>query len=62
MRQRVWWWCVGVCSLMAGASTVRADVLTAERAVQIALKRNTSVIQAEAGVLDARGELYDMNV
>lgn len=35
-----------------------ADVLTANRAVEIALKRSSQIIGADAGVLDARGGLY----
>jgi outer membrane protein len=35
-----------------------ADVLTADHAVEIALKRSSQIIGADAGVLDARGGLY----
>ena len=37
---------------------VQAELLTAERAVQIALQKSTQVINAEATVLDARSGLY----
>jgi outer membrane protein TolC len=40
------------------AATAAAEPLTADRAVQLALQKNTQVIGAEAGVLDARGGLY----
>ena len=49
--------CMGLSALIA-ANGVQAEVLTADRAVQVALERNSSVIQAQAGVLDARGALY----
>jgi outer membrane protein TolC len=49
--------CGGLAALIAG-SGASADVLTADRAVQTALERNSSVIQAQAGVLDARGGMY----
>jgi outer membrane protein TolC len=52
------WWYPAVLVSMLGAVPARGDVLTAERAVQIALQRNTSVVQARAGVLDARSGLY----
>jgi len=42
--------------LWTGAA--EAAPLTAEEAVRIALRNNTQVINAEAGVLDARGGLY----
>lgn len=35
-----------------------ADVLTADQAVEIALKRSSQILGAEAGVLDARSGLY----
>lgn len=40
------------------AASAAAQPLTADRAVQLALQKNTQVIGAEAGVLDARGGLY----
>lgn len=49
--------CGGVLTLIA-ANGAHAEMLTADRAVQIALQRNSSVIQAQAGVLDARSGLY----
>jgi len=49
--------CGGLATLgLTGGA--HAEVLTADRAVQIALERNSSVIQAHAGVLDARSGLY----
>src|SRR5262249_14945476 len=36
----------------------RAEILTADRAVQLALRQNAQVIGAEAGVLEARSGLY----
>jgi outer membrane protein TolC len=50
----------GLASLvaLAAASPVNGQVLTVERAVQIALEKSTPAIQAEASVLDARGGLY----
>jgi outer membrane protein TolC len=48
--------------LMTGAlwsaAPAAAQPLTADRAVQIALERNSQAIAAEAGVLDARSGLY----
>ncbi|MEO6444654.1 MAG: TolC family protein [Gemmatimonadaceae bacterium] len=49
--------CGGIAALIA-ASGAHAETLTADRSVQIALQRNSSVIQAQAGVLDARSGLY----
>lgn len=43
--------------VLAGGAAV-AQPLTADRAVAIALKNNTQVVQADAGVLDARSGLY----
>ncbi|HTK30600.1 MAG TPA: TolC family protein [Candidatus Saccharimonadaceae bacterium] len=51
-------WIVGVLGLAAGAATARADVLTADRAVELALKHSANVINADANVLGARGNLY----
>src|SRR5262249_16510220 len=39
-------------------SAAHADVLTVDRAVELALKPNLQVINAEAGVNDSRGALY----
>ena len=47
---------LGLGLLIAG--NVHADLLTAERAVQLALRNNSRVIGAEASVLDARSSLY----
>jgi outer membrane protein len=49
-------WLVGLA--VAVAVDARAEVLTAEKAVQLALKNNSQVIGAEAGVLEARSSLY----
>ena len=40
------------------AASAAAQSLTADRAVQLALRRSTQAIQAEASVLDSRGGLY----
>ncbi len=48
----------GLGIVFAMASPAGAEVLTAERAVEIALQRNGSVVQARAGVLEARAGLY----
>src|SRR5438552_3482241 len=47
-------------SLMVGtgARVCTADLLTADRAVKVALEKNTDVVNAEASILDARGGLY----
>ena len=45
---------IGLCWAVAAAG----EPLTVERAVQLALKQNSQVIGAQAGVLDARGGLY----
>jgi outer membrane protein TolC len=45
-------------ALATTAGPSSADVLTAERAVAVALQRSTQVINADASVLDARGGLY----
>jgi len=47
----------GFVSILPAASA-GAQVLTADRAVQLALQNNSSVIQARAGVLTARSGLY----
>jgi len=54
MRRYCW---VVLCTLIAGAP-VAAAPLTADQAVKIALKHNTQVIGAEAGVLDSKGRLW----
>jgi outer membrane protein TolC len=43
---------------LAMAVDARAEMLTAEKAVQLALKNNLDAVRAEASVLDARGGLY----
>ncbi len=48
---------LGLAGLLCAAGAV-ADPLTADRAVQIALQKSTDVINARAGVYDARGSLY----
>lgn len=55
VRARIGW---GIVAMLMLASAASAEVLTADRAVQIALEKSTSVIQARAGVLEARGSLY----
>jgi len=40
------------------AAAAQAEPLTVERAVELALRNNTQVMQAEASVYDARGSLY----
>jgi outer membrane protein TolC len=40
------------------AETAAQPVLTADRAVQLALEQNSQIISASAGVLDARGGVY----
>ena len=49
-------WLGGLCLMWAASAT--AEPLTADRAVAMALQRNSQVINAEASVLDARGGLY----
>jgi outer membrane protein TolC len=49
-------WLFGVGLLLA--SDARAEVLTVEHAVQLALGHNLDAIRADASVLDARGGLY----
>ncbi len=50
---------IGVlCAGFLVAAVAQADLLTADRAVQIALEKSPAVLQAEAGVLDAKGGLY----
>ncbi len=56
-RQSCWWCSLALLSLL-GTAPARGDVLTADRAVQLALLRNSQVVQAGAGVLDARSGLY----
>ncbi len=51
---RAWAWGLGLLV----AVDAHAELLTADRAVQLALKNNSHVIGAEAGVLDAKGGLY----
>lgn len=52
---RTLWAAVGILSL---AGTAAAETMTADRAVQIALRKNSQVIQAEASVLDSRSGLW----
>lgn len=52
--------CVAIAGSLASLVAVAvgyagAEILTEDRAVQIALEKSTAAIQAEAGVLDARG-------
>lgn len=54
MMGRAWLWAMG----LLWAAEAGAQVLTADRAVQMALKQNTQVINADASVLDARGSVY----
>jgi outer membrane protein TolC len=53
---------VAVCSLAALAwlwtASASAELLTADRAVQIALQRNSQMVSSQAAVLEARGALY----
>ncbi|HET9327724.1 MAG TPA: TolC family protein [Candidatus Eisenbacteria bacterium] len=51
---RAWLWGLG----LVFAVDAHAEILTASKAVQLALKNNSQVIGAEAGVLDARAGLY----
>lgn len=53
---RVGSWLCGLGLLWTAAAG--AEPLTADRAVQIALQKNTQIVDAEASVLDARGGLY----
>lgn len=53
-RELVW---SGIASIVL-ASSAGAQVLTADRAVQLALQNNSNVIGARAGVLEARSGLY----
>jgi outer membrane protein len=56
---RIWWLALGwVAGPLWAGSAVSADVLTADRAVQIALEKNPQVVNARASVLDARSGLY----
>lgn len=48
----------GLFALMLVAGSARAEVLTADRAVELALERSSRVIQARADVLAARASLY----
>ena len=50
-------WTIILVGLVA-AFPARAEVLTVDRAVEIALRRSSSVVNAEASVLDARSGLY----
>ncbi len=43
---------------LLAAATAAAEPLTVERAVEMALQRNSQIVNAEAGVLDARSGLY----
>lgn len=45
-------------ALLLWWATASAQVLTVERAVQLALERNSQIINANAGVLDAKSGLY----
>ncbi len=54
-RASVVWLCLAV---LGGAAAAGAQPLTVERAVQIALEKNTQMVNARAGVLDARSGLY----
>jgi outer membrane protein TolC len=47
-----------VLGAMLAAATAGAQPLTADRAVALALSKNSQVIAAEAGILDARSGLY----
>lgn len=47
-----------VVAASLGAAAASAQPLTADRAVEIALRNSPQLIQAEAGVLDARSGLY----
>ncbi len=49
---------IAVLSLIGAARTATAETLTADKAVELALKRSTAAINADLGVLDARGGLY----
>lgn len=53
-RELVW---SGIASMVL-VSSAGAQVLTADRAVQLALQNNSNVIGARAGVLEARSGLY----
>ena len=59
MTHTVRGWMAGLAAVgVLAASAARSDVLTADRAVQLALQKNSSVIGANAAVLDARSGLY----
>lgn len=47
-----------LCAGLLAAASAQADLLTADRAVQLALEKSPSVLNAEAGVLDARSGVY----
>ena len=49
-------WLVVLGALWAGSA--QAQMLTADRAVQLALQKNMQIVQADASVLEARGGLY----
>jgi outer membrane protein TolC len=49
---------IAVLSLIGAARTASAETLTADKAVELALKRSTAAINADLGVLDARSGLY----
>lgn len=49
---------IAVLSLIGAARTATAETLTADKAVELALKRSTAAINADLGVLDARSGLY----
>jgi outer membrane protein len=53
---RMGWTVALAIALVTG--TARSDVLTADRAVQLALQHSTQVVQARAGVLQARSSAY----
>src|SRR5262249_23879681 len=54
---RIWSFVVGGVALV-GATAAYAEVLTADRAVQIALQKSPQVVNAGASVLDARSGVY----
>lgn len=51
---RAWMWGLGLVL----AVDARAEILSAEKAVQLALQYNSQVVGAQAGVLDAKAGLY----
>ncbi len=53
-----WAWGLGLAGLAALPASAGAELLTVDRTVELALRHNLDVINAQAGVLDGRAGLY----